>query len=187
MKLISPEVIGLFLLVSEVLLVLRRRSGSGTTQEDGNSIRILWSVIGLSILAGACAMYLFPAGRLPQPQEWAVAGAIIFLLGVIFRWWAIIQLGRFFTVDVAIASDHKLVEMGPYRFIRHPSYTGLLVAFLGFSLTLVNWISVLAIMVPIFFAFVHRMNVEERALVPALGEEYRAYQRRTKRLLPFVY
>lgn len=187
MRLPSPETIGLTYLISEVLLAIRKRSGRGSKREDANSLRILWLVIGPSIFAGVLALRLWPGARLPHPYECAVAGFAIFILGVSLRWWAIIMLGRFFTIDVAIATDHKLVEAGPYRFVRHPSYTGALVAFLGFGLSLGNWIALLAILAPILGAFVYRMEVEERALVAGLGEPYRAYQRRTKRLLPFVY
>jgi protein-S-isoprenylcysteine O-methyltransferase Ste14 len=93
----------------------------------------------------------------------------------------------FFTVNVAIAADHQLVDTGPYRFVRHPSYTGALLAFVGFAMVLRNWASVLVISLPIAFAFLYRISVEELALVQALGERYRAYIKRTKRLLPFVY
>ena len=62
-----------------------------------------------------------------------------------------------------------------------------LLAFIGFALSLANWVAALVVVVPIVAAFVHRMNVEESALTGALGERYAAYMRRTKRLLPFVY
>jgi protein-S-isoprenylcysteine O-methyltransferase len=111
----------------------------------------------------------------------------IFGAGLVLRWYSILHLGRFFTVNVAIAADHQLVDTGPYRFVRHPSYTGALLAFIGFALVLRNWASVLMISVPIAFAFLYRISVEERALVQALGERYRAYIKRTKHLIPFVY
>ena len=104
-----------------------------------------------------------------------------------FCWWAIITLGRFFTVDVTIEKDHELVERGPFRMVRHPSYTGVLLAFVGLALTLDNWAALLVILLPIGVAFIHRMNVEEKALSGALGSQYTNYMRRTKRLVPFVY
>ena len=100
----------------------------------------------------------------------------------------IITLGRFFTVDVAIERDHELVERGPFRVVRHPSYTGVLLGvFVGLALTLDNWAALLVILLPIGAAFIHRMNVEEHALSGALGSEHTHYMRRTKRLVPFVY
>ena len=71
--------------------------------------------------------------------------------------------------------------------VRHPSYTGVLLAFVGLALTLGNWVALLVILVPIGAAFVHRMNVEENALSRALGRRYSDYMRRTKRLVPFIY
>lgn len=79
-----------------------------------------------------------------------------------------------------------MIDTGPYRFIRHPSYTGALLAFVGFGCCLGNWMSILCVL-PILGAFLWRMRVEERALIDALGEDYRAYMRRTKRLIPFIY
>jgi protein-S-isoprenylcysteine O-methyltransferase Ste14 len=79
------------------------------------------------------------------------------------------------------------VERGPFRWVRHPSYTGVLLAFLGWALTLENWVAMALVVVPIFIAFVRRMNVEEEALRGALGERYAAYMKRTKRLIPGVY
>jgi protein-S-isoprenylcysteine O-methyltransferase len=111
----------------------------------------------------------------------------IFAVGLAVRWWAIVTLGRFFTVDVTIEQDHQLVERGPFRLVRHPSYTGVLLAFVGWTLTLGNWAAILVVLLPIFAVFVRRMNVEEEALRNALGEKYAAYMRRTKRLVPGVY
>jgi protein-S-isoprenylcysteine O-methyltransferase len=103
------------------------------------------------------------------------------------RWYSIFYLGRFFTVDVQVSADHQLIDSGPYRFIRHPSYTGILFEFLGFGLCLGNWLSVLIIIVPVGAAFLYRIRVEESALARGLGERYVTYCSRTKRLIPFVY
>lgn len=91
------------------------------------------------------------------------------------------------SINVAIASDHRLVESGPYRFVRHPSYTGALMLFLGLGVAMGNWLSVVIISVPIFLAFWWRMRIEEAALLEALGETYRSYMNRTKRLIPMIY
>jgi protein-S-isoprenylcysteine O-methyltransferase len=112
---------------------------------------------------------------------------VLFVAGLLLRWWAIITLVRFFTVDVTIEQDHELVERGPFRVLRHPSYSGVLLAFVGFALSLRNWAAFFAVLLPIFAAFIYRMKVEETALSRALGSSYEAYMRRTKRLVPFVY
>jgi protein-S-isoprenylcysteine O-methyltransferase Ste14 len=184
----SSALLGLAYLVSEVLLGISKRSQrSAASRHDRNSLRILWTIITTAIFAGVQVARHWHAAALPHPRAFAVTGALVFVAGVVLRWWAIVQLGRFFTVDVAIAADHQLIESGPYRLVRHPSYTGALLAFLGFSLSIGNWAAVITIMVPIFAAFVYRMHVEERALTSALGDSYLSYAGRTKRLIPYVY
>jgi protein-S-isoprenylcysteine O-methyltransferase len=90
-------------------------------------------------------------------------------------------------VNVAIATDHQLIDRGPYRYVRHPSYTGALMAFLGIGLALANWTSLAILVIPIFSVFARRMRVEESALLLGLGAQYRLYMDRTKRLIPGVY
>jgi protein-S-isoprenylcysteine O-methyltransferase len=87
-------------------------------------------------------------------------------------------------VDVAIQQGHSLVELGLYRFVRHPSYSGLLLAFLGLGLFFANWLSLVVLMVPITLAVINRIAKEERALLLALGPSYAGYCARTKRLFP---
>ena len=130
-------------------------------------------------------MRVRPSAALPYQRSFVFAGVVLFVTGLLLRWWAIITLGRFFTVDVTIEKDHELVERGPFRMVRHPSYTGVLLAFVGLALTLDNWAALLVILLPIGVAFIHRMNVEEKALSGALGSQYTNYMRRTKRLVPF--
>lgn len=188
-------ILGLIYLFSEILLTVTRRSCSPTgKKQDRSTLRVLWLVIALSITAGVwvARSRLARAGvvgffGLPAANSVATCAVALFTLGLAIRWWAIITLGRFFTVDVTIEADHELVERGPFRWVRHPSYTGVLLAFVGWALTLGNWVAMLVVLVPIFVAFLRRMNVEEEALRGALGERYAEYMRRTKRLIPGVY
>ena len=182
-----PGYLGLSYLASELFLTFTKRSRSAAPSRDAQSWRLLWVVITFSIFLGLFVARHYPVGLLSHRYFIAIIGAAVFVLGVILRLYAIFQLGRFFTVNVALASDHRLVEAGPYRLVRHPSYTGSLLAFLGFALTIGNWLTVVVIMLPIFLAFVYRMKVEERALLAGLGENYAAYLRRTKRLIPGIY
>jgi protein-S-isoprenylcysteine O-methyltransferase Ste14 len=180
--------LGLVYLISEVLLTVTRRSRSQTgTKQDRSTLGVIWVVIMVSVAAGLYVTMHWRAAALPHRQLFAVAGVFLFVSGLFLRWWAIITLGRFFTVDVTIEKDHELVERGPFRVVRHPSYTGVLLAFVGFALTLHNWAALLVMLVPIFAAFIRRMNVEEDALSRALGSRYADYMKRTKRLVPFVY
>src|SRR3954471_24496662 len=187
--------LGLIYLVSEVLLTITRRSRSKTgTKQDRSTLGMIWVVIALSIMAGifvarSASLREGVMGLFDFPESaWIpLAGIGLFVAGLAVRWWAIVTLGRFFTVDVVIEKDHELVERGPFRWVRHPSYTGVLVAFMGWAMTLGNWVAMALVLVPIFVAFVRRMKVEEDALRGALGEKYVAYMRTTKRLIPGIY
>jgi protein-S-isoprenylcysteine O-methyltransferase Ste14 len=180
--------LGLIYLISEVLLTITRRSRSATgTKQDRSTLRVLWIVIAVSVTAGVFVAGNWRTGALPNGRAFEIAGVALFAVGLIFRWWAIVTLGRFFTVDVTVEKDHELVERGPFKYVRHPSYTGVLLAFVGWALTLRNWAAIMVVLVPIFVAFLRRMRVEESALTKALGDQYRDYIRRTKRLVPGVY
>jgi protein-S-isoprenylcysteine O-methyltransferase len=187
--------LGLVYLASEVLLTITRRSRTKTgAKQDKSTLGILWVVIAISIAAGifvarSRSLRAGVIGLFDSPEsDWIpIVAVALFAAGLAIRWWAIVTLGRFFTVDVVIEKDHELVQRGPFRWVRHPSYSGVLLAFLGWAMTLWNWVAMAVVLVPIFAAFVRRMNVEEEALRGALGERYAAYMTRTKRLVPGVY
>jgi protein-S-isoprenylcysteine O-methyltransferase len=172
--------------LSEFGLALHRRSSSSTRRVDHGSLRILWLVI-----LSACGLGVVVAAYAPKAQfsSWVAHDLAIslFAAGLAIRWYAIIYLGRFFTVDVAIAADHRLIDTGPYRYIRHPSYTGSLIAFLRLALSMGNPLSAMVLYVPTTLAFLWRIRIEEAALRSALGESYDQYSRRTKRLIPALY
>jgi protein-S-isoprenylcysteine O-methyltransferase Ste14 len=180
--------LGLIFLVSEILLTLTRRSRSPTgMKQDRSTLGMIWLVIAVSTTAGVFVAQNFGDAALLHGKAFATVAVTLFVAGLILRWWAIITLGRFFTVDVTIEKDHELVERGPFHIVRHPSYTGVLLAFVGVALSLGNWAALLVMLLPIGAAFVYRMNVEEEALSRALGPRYTDYMKRTKRLVPFVY
>ena len=103
------------------------------------------------------------------------------------RWYSIIYLGRFFTVNVAIAEDHQVIQTGPYRWVRHPSYSGGLLMLLGFCVSMDNLASLLVMMVPGVGVTLWRIRIEEAALQQALGVQYQIYRQHTRRLIPLVY
>ena len=174
--------------ISEIALAVFKRARMGQTENrDRGSLPWLWIAIALGI-ALAIGAQSIAAGRLPV--DYAVLRLVapsVMAFGLALRWWAIVTLGRFFTVDVAIHRDHQIVRTGPYRFVRHPSYSGLVLAFLGLGLLLGNWISLLMLMTPIVVALAARIAVEERALHAAFGADYAEYAAHTKRLVPGLY
>ncbi|HYU62019.1 MAG TPA: isoprenylcysteine carboxylmethyltransferase family protein [Solirubrobacterales bacterium] len=140
--------------------------------------------IGLGILVAATVESL----ALPGPRWWPpLAGLCVFAFGIVFRVWAVRTLGRFFRYTIVVDEDHRVVEDGPYRLIRHPSYTGLLLAALGVGLALGNWLAIAACLIPPLIGFSIRLLHEERVLAAQLGDPYRAYMQRTRRLVPGLW
>jgi protein-S-isoprenylcysteine O-methyltransferase len=88
---------------------------------------------------------------------------------------------------VAIQSGHRLVDTGVYRHVRHPSYLGACIAYLGFGLGLGSYLSAAAVLGMVLIGYAYRIHVEEKALLESLGDEYAAYRRRTSRLIPGIY
>jgi protein-S-isoprenylcysteine O-methyltransferase len=176
--------IGAIFGISEFALSLFLRAKSGV--QDKRSLRLIWLVVLGSIFFAITVSKTVQQFALSNKSLYSV-GVTLFFIGLILRWYSIIYLGRFFTVNVAIAADHKLIDSGPYRYIRHPSYTGALLAFIGFALCMSNWLSLVIILIPISAVFIYRIHVEEAALTAGLGESYTVYCKRTKRLIPKLY
>jgi protein-S-isoprenylcysteine O-methyltransferase len=182
-----PEILGPLWGASEFVLALARRSKSDATSKDRHSLGLIWLVVLSAIALGVVAAYQLPQCKLPRPNFVLEIGCALYALGLALRWYSIIHLGRFFTANVAIAADHRLIDSGPYHFVRHPSYTGMLMAVFGFALTFANWASLLIIFAPTCAVQLWRIYIEEEALIGALGEEYRGYMRRTRCLIPLIY
>jgi protein-S-isoprenylcysteine O-methyltransferase Ste14 len=179
-------VVGLFPLSEIALAVLKRADPRCAQSEDRGSMRLLWLAIALGVGVAIGCQWV-PSARPGLRAELVQALALATLvLGLTVRWVAIVTLGRHFTVNVAIRPDHALVQHGLYRLVRHPSYSGLLVAFVGLGLFFDNWLSLVGLMTPVALAVIHRMATEERSLLAALGPPDAAYCARTKRLFPGV-
>jgi protein-S-isoprenylcysteine O-methyltransferase Ste14 len=172
---------------SEILLHIIFRSKTNKSKKtDGNSLRFVWITIGFSISLGVLAMIYWPA-PIVKSNVISYLGLSLILVGMIIRIIAIRTLGKFFTVDLCTDKDHFLIKKGIYKNIRHPSYSGSLLSFLGMSLSLNNWISLIVIFVPVLIAFIYRINIEEKLLVAQIGSEYEDYKRQTNRLVPLIY
>ena len=181
-------ILGLAYALSEAGLGLKKRARADSSRsEDRGSLRLIWIVIFASVALAFAAPNVLPSAGTGAAPLLRHLGIAVFAAGLAVRWYSIVHLGRFFTVNVAIASDHLLIDTGPYRYVRHPSYTGALMAFLGLAMCLANWLSLLLMMIPVLAAFLWRMHVEESALLQAFGDRYREYMNRTKRLIPAVY
>ncbi|MGE5071856.1 MAG: methyltransferase family protein, partial [Anaerolineae bacterium] len=142
-------------------------------------------VIYIASLAGFVAGLFLRYSNIGVVPFWVQALALVLLLaGTVLREWAIILLGRFFSRTVQVEAGQSLVTSGPFRWIRHPAYTGMLIMDTAIVLGLGTWVGALAMFVILLLAALYRIRVEERALLDAFGDEYRSYMQRTALLFP---
>lgn len=180
--------LALVLLAFELGLRLTRRSDpAASTRADRGSLALLWiTIVGAVALAATVPQFVpqadFRLGRLGTGLA-----VLVFVLGFALRLWSIVLLGRFFTVDVAIQKDHALMTHGPYAWVRHPSYTGLLMMWLAIGVLFENGLSIIVLFGTVALALTRRIAIEERALATAFGAAWTAYAARTRRLVPWIY
>jgi protein-S-isoprenylcysteine O-methyltransferase Ste14 len=168
----------------ERLIIRSGGERSAQVRSDrGSGPLIILSVFGSISIANAFAA----SGFTLLPVAAFYAGLAMILLGIAFRIWAVASLRSFFSYTVQIKEGHRVVETGPYRFVRHPAYAGSLLTMVGVGFALQSWGAVLLISVVFLAAFGYRVRVEERALIDSLGEEYLSYSKRVKRIIPFVF
>jgi protein-S-isoprenylcysteine O-methyltransferase len=185
------DILGLGYLGFE-LFILATRRGKADTKSDAKSadrgtIYVCWILI-----LGSCFTGFFLARHLTV-LNWPVTlpvvclAVVLLVSGIALRIWAIRHLGRFFTVAVGIQEGHRVVDDGPYRLVRHPSYAGSLVALTGVGFLTFNWLGLFLIVICTLLAYALRVAVEEKAMIAQFGAQYAQYAARTKRLIPWIY
>jgi protein-S-isoprenylcysteine O-methyltransferase len=173
---------------SETIASLKKPPVTSSQRRDRGAKRLLIALIWAGISLDFALSFRFPGAAIRGPRAALFYGGICLMLaGFALRWYSISVLGRYFTFDVAIHAGHNVIEAGPYRYIRHPSYTGAILTVIGFGLALENWMGLAALLACIGIGYGYRISVEETALAEALGEEYIAYARRTRRLVPLMF
>jgi protein-S-isoprenylcysteine O-methyltransferase Ste14 len=175
---IVSEVIG-----GAVIPSLKRGSASVQPRSFGTGalIIIAWVlVLGISASLGA-------EGVLLLPSWFTYVGDTLILAGVVLRQWAIAVLGRYFSGVIGVQQGQKVVEAGPYRLVRHPSYAGALLILIGIAASMLSMAAVAAAFLLFWLGYGYRMLVEEKVLVSELGDNYVEYMKRTKRIVPFVF
>ena len=174
--------------VLEIGLAVHNRIARPTSLERDRGSRLLLLgaiVLGLWLAFRARGL---TATRIDPTAEWLTyVGGALFLIGLALRIHAVATLGGFFTTSVTVRDHHRLVRRGLYAQIRHPGYLGSLLIFTALGLSFHNWVSVALLLALVLPAFLNRIRIEERALAEAFGEEYTAYMRTTKRLVPGLY
>lgn len=180
-----PLALALLLAIQEVFASRRRRTDADP--RDKGSLYLVW----FSTAAGyGLAVGLWTRGHPPGPRlgEWSLwLGAAVALAGMGLRTWSVVTLGQYFTYLVKVTGDQPVIDVGPYRLIRHPSYAGGALAAIGIGLSLRYALGPAIAATPYLLSMLVRMSVEEQALSQAIGAPYLAYMRRTKRLVPYLY
>ena len=151
------------------------------TREDGyTGVQIVWTVYSVQAAAVVELLLRRPDLKLDW-VSWAALGAMLFGLGL--RTWAVATLGRWFTWNVQVQEDQLVIDSGPYRLVRHPSYAGALVTYVGFCVLFHSWIAAGLAVIALTLAFRRRIAREEALLRERLPE-YQVYMERTGALFP---
>jgi protein-S-isoprenylcysteine O-methyltransferase len=175
-----------YYIISEIKLAARTSRGTDNTLDKGTR-RLVWrlSAIGYNM---AWLPVIFHFGQLVGLGGWLTwVGVAIMISGVAFRQYAISVLGKFFTATIQIKKDHELIQTGPYRYIRHPSYLGILIMAFGLGIAMANWISLLLCLVLPAIGLMQRIRFEEKELEQHFGKQYQDYKKNTRRVIPFIY
>jgi protein-S-isoprenylcysteine O-methyltransferase Ste14 len=166
---------------------IRRGGKTGVTVSDRGSLFVLWVVIFSSISGAFWIAATYSPTAIHAGHWLRVTADLLFAIGLLVRIVAIYTLGRSFTANVSIHATQTLNRSGLFHYVRHPSYTGMLLIFLALGLRMQNWLSLCIVLIPPFAALLYRIHVEEAALTGAFGEQYIDYSRTTKRLIPGIY
>jgi protein-S-isoprenylcysteine O-methyltransferase Ste14 len=164
----------------------RRRRPAAERRDNGS----LYVIYLLQMVSFGLAFSLWGTDRAPPPRlgVWALwTGPAVSVCGVALRSWAVRTLGQYFTYVVHVSGDQTVVDTGPYRLLRHPSYTGGTLIGIGIGLSMRYGLAPVIIGGGMLASYLVRIAVEEKALADGIGEPYRAYMRRTRRLIPFVW
>lgn len=162
------------------------RDGATRAVGGGRRCAVVPVVIAASVML-YLAPRIAPAAAIRPGAAAFAAGLTVLLGGLVLRGWSIKTLGGYFTGRVMVSADQPVITAGPYRLLRHPSYTGLLLACAGVGLTSANWAAVAAMVLLPAAAVLWRIHAEEKALLATLGDRYRAYAGQHKRLVPLVW
>lgn len=159
----------------------------GGDSRDGGSLRVLlggmWIALFLAFPLAFVRAWSFPPGA--QLPLFAV-GLSLIALGSLLRRYCFRTLGQYFTGDVRARSDQPVIRTGPYRLVRHPSYTAGMMMFIGIGLALGSWFSFILLTIGTIATYGYRVKIEERALLDTIGEPYRSYMKETKRFVPYI-
>jgi protein-S-isoprenylcysteine O-methyltransferase Ste14 len=156
-------------------------------QWEYRSERFIWLVVAIALMA---ALIIKQQHLLSLPIDVVNRQIIaigLFIIGLFLRFYAVFALGQFFSTTVVTQDSHILIDSGPYQFIRHPAYTGLLCCFLAAGIAMGDILALLTLLCPITYVVMQRIQVEEDWLQDHFDHVYAEYCLRTKQLIPWIY
>jgi len=168
-------------ILSEFINSLWSKKNSQTTNKDNGSYKI---VVAASYMALFVVFLLRKFNLGVFSGSFQYVGFILIIVGILLREWAIYLLGNCFTTRVQVREKAKLVTRGPYKCIRHPAYTGILLTFAGIPLAIGTWLGMIIAFMVKLIAIEYRIHVEEKVLKEAFGSEYEEYKKSTWKLFP---
>lgn len=185
---------GVFLSHSWMMFFYKNKLGSESTDRSEDPVYKKWKAnlgfayVSIVILIG---YWFYFRGRFYNSGDASIfrflCFSAVYWIAFFFRLWSMKILGRLFTYEIGIRSGHDVIQEGPYKILRHPSYTGYIVMVLGVMLSVGSWVLTLAGLFGVLFFLILRINHEEKMLTRHFGKKYMEYRKRTWRLLPYVY
>jgi protein-S-isoprenylcysteine O-methyltransferase Ste14 len=166
--------------------LMSQYTAAAAEPQDAGTFRLIRLGNSMAMFSAFLLSFL-PWAAVPWPRVAFIAGTAFVLAGGILRRVCFSVLGPYFTGVVMVKKDQPVIDRGPYRWIRHPSYTAGLLLLCGIGVALANWLSItVTVLVPCLI-YKQRVRAEERALLETIGEPYRRYMSRTKRFIPFLW
>ena len=160
----------------------------GATRIGGAGSRVAFlACLIATVTVVNLAPHVVPAATIRPGAVVFAVGLVIVLAGLVLRGWSFKALGRYFTHTVMVSSDQPVITTGPYRVLRHPGYTAVLLIGVGVGLAAANWAGLAALTLLTFTPLLWRIHTEEHALLATLGDRYRAYASQHKRLVPLIW
>lgn len=184
-----PEAVVFWLVYGWVFIpemtLIRKSAGPAPAPQDEGTMHLIVVANQTAMLVGFASSFS-PWLVMPWPRAWLSVGTVLLFLGGLLRRACFRALGQYFTGAVVVRPDQAVVEEGPYRWVRHPSYSAGLLIFMGMGVAFGNWLGLLVLTLVPALVYTRRVRVEERALLATIGEPYQAYMGRTRRFIPFV-
>ncbi len=164
-----------------------RESVKDADSKDSGSLKVIlggmWAALLIAYPLAFVKAWAFP-------QRWQlplfVVGVLLIVLGSLLRRYCFRTLGEYFTGDVKARPDQPVITSGPYRLVRHPSYTAGMMMFIGIGLALGSWFSFALLTIATIATYSYRVAVEERVLLETIGEPYGKYMKERKRFIPYI-